>query len=1314
MQHSSPQVPQTPRSDALRRGLLRRPATPGTGSSVRFGSRLYDDGDESRISNSTTLSDSTGNSPARTVRPESQSADMSDSLLERMAFVAREEESNESIQAVELSLGASLSSADGPPDELTQGEETQGADTFDVKEGETETAGQQSLNGDFEAAPVPERAASPPSMRLEAINAQDISLSLSPPSGSVALASFDDMSALIDESINGGPMALANQPSAPQWERMLPFGQQSPSARLDLAQATPRAPKTSTESAVSASGSLDSELSLSESYLAKQGNIAAQSVPAVGHSPSPRSNNSVQHSRFATPSSRAAESPARQASVSPRAYTSSPGRSSPSTAGSTAPTESNTSISSDRGARLVGSPGAQYSSPRQPSSFSASATIRRASASSSPVPATSSPLRSVVTRTPSPRSPARELDESVQSVGAAWATPNMSSATSAPGTGRTYHSVATPETQPRAGPSSASSSSMQDASSPSHASSSEASPSVARAARRPPQPQQASVQAERLAEPAASPAADESNVENSMSQQAAALSAPMSALDELSTASPSLGRRRAGPRASDVALDQLLSAVTELDAVHSSRTKNILQRSYSGEQEASELRAALINSERGLAETLGAARKLQAAQREAQARILQLEQERLQSAKRQAEVEELARRLKDQLYQEEHRLESEDVDKLKEELANERRLRESERRDFEYRIWDAQRQSEPESKPVDVISREAADSAVEAARREVQQACEMDADVRAYGVEVEHARVVEELEKRLAAAETAVARDGIHGEEAAQLGEALDREAAKSQALRTELVETRQDIEQERSQQNEKIEQLHSARDSLQAELQSVRRQLEDANAAAASSEPELHSLRDAASALSEAQAQAAALRDDCDATKRELDGVREALDSQHRLAEQALEQQFQLESTVAQLREELNEAVSRAQEGESAAARVFELEETIKVQALDLERARGEAEAAEDLRIELRTAEALQNSKTFEVTAALERVTRLRAESADEKEALETRLDESEFARTEAEASLEELRHQLQDLPQLRAEREQSQQRVQVLSDEIASLREQQHEQEQGQATQVDELHRAVEEAQDALAHERAARNSTQEEIAATVASHRAEIKDLRRQLEAAQDEASQGSEELRESRRALTSQVADLNARLSETEALLRSERAAQQGARDDAVQASRMLREMEASLKSETSARGQLKAKHAELEHQYAQLLNSISELEAHDSTQAQLLRDEQHAHAATRQRLSQQDQELSHAQSLRDDERINEAEAARNEALHLADEMQARLAALEAELEELRARNKVLDGQASDASFAISKLNKAKERLEEDNTNYSIAL
>ncbi|PWN99799.1 hypothetical protein FA09DRAFT_219832 [Tilletiopsis washingtonensis] len=749
MQHSSPQVPQTPRSDALRRGLLRRPATPGTGSSVRFGSRLYDDGDESRISNSTTLSDSTGNSPARTVRPESQSADMSDSLLERMAFVAREEESNESIQAVELSLGASLSSADGPPDELTQGEETQGADTFDVKEGETETAGQQSLNGDFEAAPVPERAASPPSMRLEAINAQDISLSLSPPSGSVALASFDDMSALIDESINGGPMALANQPSAPQWERMLPFGQQSPSARLDLAQATPRAPKTSTESAVSASGSLDSELSLSESYLAKQGNIAAQSVPAVGHSPSPRSNNSVQHSRFATPSSRAAESPARQASVSPRAYTSSPGRSSPSTAGSTAPTESNTSISSDRGARLVGSPGAQYSSPRQPSSFSASATIRRASASSSPVPATSSPLRSVVTRTPSPRSPARELDESVQSVGAAWATPNMSSATSAPGTGRTYHSVATPETQPRAGPSSASSSSMQDASSPSHASSSEASPSVARAARRPPQPQQASVQAERLAEPAASPAADESNVENSMSQQAAALSAPMSALDELSTASPSLGRRRAGPRASDVALDQLLSAVTELDAVHSSRTKNILQRSYSGEQEASELRAALINSERGLAETLGAARKLQAAQREAQARILQLEQERLQSAKRQAEVEELARRLKDQLYQEEHRLESEDVDKLKEELANERRLRESERRDFEYRIWDAQRQSEPESKPVDVISREAADSAVEAARREVQQACEMDADVRAYGVEVEHARVVEDWSRRV-------------------------------------------------------------------------------------------------------------------------------------------------------------------------------------------------------------------------------------------------------------------------------------------------------------------------------------------------------------------------------------------------------------------------------------------------------------------------------------------------------------------------------------------------------------------------------------
>lgn len=66
-------------------GILRLPSTPGTGQSVRFGKRLYDDGDESRMSTSTASTSALSRSPIQILQEGEISEDAVEMSLGRIS-----------------------------------------------------------------------------------------------------------------------------------------------------------------------------------------------------------------------------------------------------------------------------------------------------------------------------------------------------------------------------------------------------------------------------------------------------------------------------------------------------------------------------------------------------------------------------------------------------------------------------------------------------------------------------------------------------------------------------------------------------------------------------------------------------------------------------------------------------------------------------------------------------------------------------------------------------------------------------------------------------------------------------------------------------------------------------------------------------------------------------------------------------------------------------------------------------------------------------------------------------------------------------
>lgn len=318
-----------------------------------------------------------------------------------------------------------------------------------------------------------------------------------------------------------------------------------------------------------------------------------------------------------------------------------------------------------------------------------------------------------------------------------------------------------------------------------------------------------------------------------------------------------------------------------------------------------------------------------------------------------------------------------------------------------------------------------------------------------------------------------------------------------------------------------------------------------------------------------------------------------------------------------------------------------------------------------------------------------------------DQLETLRTEIEDAAAAARNANDEAERLQHDLDDRKaELKAVHEELERSEQALEAARAEKRQVQEQLDATGQVHADAL---------AKAHKEAA------VVQAKFAEAQYAIAELEGQLNAARNKTESDTAPVE------PEQLAAATARIDSLEASLSAARNAAESARKAQEQAEELVRQADEQRKEDLAGRGRLISAHDQLRRERDELLQSLAEVEDHVAMQERDLHTKQEAlHKAQEtasSALAQQDGEKVH--ELETELRIAQSDALARQKTHAEaaarlEECQAILSRAEEELAKFRARASFLEHEVADRGLTIVKLTKAKERLEEDNLNYGIAL
>lgn len=390
---------------------------------------------------------------------------------------------------------------------------------------------------------------------------------------------------------------------------------------------------------------------------------------------------------------------------------------------------------------------------------------------------------------------------------------------------------------------------------------------------------------------------------------------------------------------------------------------------------------------------------------------------------------------------------------------------------------------------------------------------------------------------------------------------------------------------------------------------------------------------------------------------------------------QQAEEESEETQHLLTMERERANAALQEAEAAQSSLLRMKE--EANQVEAKRSERLLEVEKLAAKLQAQLegKTDLGEESQASQENAALIEREKRL-AELEGELHSQKKELERMQDAQRETEAQLQ--REQMQ--------REEEKQRQEGRLEE---MKEHYEDREQEKETAYRSLQLQLE----AIENSREVKEGDEEEERIDLHRQLLESRDeqkalqdalisAQKQIGALQGEEYKDSEVLQRAR----SEVAELQRQLKEAHTALQASREGEESARLRSVESDKKCHDLGRQLDEE---RAKWVKKHEQMESENDNLLQSLAEAEEH--------------------RRGMEDDFLR-----KRDVALEESKAREEQAFSLAEEMQGRLEKVEAKLQAMTTRTTMLEHEVGDRGLQIVKLEKAKDRLEEDNLNYSIAL